>query len=48
MIPKGAIVAVVAGPLDGERMVDVAWNRKTVTIFTQDLRERGQLIWATI
>jgi hypothetical protein len=44
MIPAGAIVTIVEGPLDGQRMVDVLWEGKTVMLFTIDLRERGTLI----
>ncbi len=43
-IPKDSIVTIVAGPLDGERMIDVTWVGKTVMIFVQDLRERGELV----
>lgn len=44
MIPKDSRVTVVNGPLDGERMIDVSWNGQTLMIFTQDLRERGELV----
>ena len=40
-VPSGAIVKVVDGPLDGNRLVDVNWEGKTVMMFTVDLRERG-------
>jgi hypothetical protein len=30
--------------LDGTRLVDVAWESKTVLMFTIDLRERGARI----
>jgi hypothetical protein len=43
-IPQGAIVAVIEGPLDGNRLVDVTWESKTVMMFTIDLRERGACI----
>jgi hypothetical protein len=43
-VPKGAVVTVVNGPLDGTRLVDVEWDGKTVMMFTIDLRERGTLI----
>ena len=42
-IPKNSTVTVVAGPLDGERLVDVAWDGKTFILFAQDLRECGEL-----
>jgi len=28
-------------PLDGNRLVDVYWNGKTVMMFTTDIRERS-------
>ncbi len=43
-IPKGSIVSLIAGPLDGERLVDVTWDGKTFMLFAQDLRERGELV----
>ena len=43
-IPKDSTVTVVAGPLDGERLVDVTWDGKTFMIFGQELRERGELV----
>ena len=42
MIPYDAVVTVVNGPLNGNRMVDVMWNGKIVMIFADDLRERGE------
>jgi hypothetical protein len=39
-IPDGAVVKVVAGPLDGNRLVDVMWDGKTARMFTTDIRER--------
>jgi hypothetical protein len=47
MIPKGTIVILVRGLVEGERMVDVRWNGKTITLFAQDLRERGQIVGKT-
>jgi hypothetical protein len=43
-VPKGAVVMVVNGPLDGTRLVDVEWDGEAVMMFTIDLRERGTLI----
>ncbi len=39
-IPPGAVVKVIDGPLDGNRLVDVKWDGKTVMMFTTDIRER--------
>jgi hypothetical protein len=44
LIPKDAIVTVVHGPLNGNRMVDVKWENFTIMIFVEDLRELGTLI----
>jgi hypothetical protein len=41
-IPKGGEIEVVDGPLDGDRLLDVRWDRKTVLMFTSDIRERGE------
>jgi len=41
-VPRGAVVKVVDGPLDGNRLVDVRWEGKTVMMFTTDIRERCQ------
>jgi len=38
-VPSGAVVKVVAS-LDGNRLVDVLWDGKTVMMFTTDIRER--------
>ena len=43
-IPENAIVTIIEGPLNGNRMVDVKWENHTVMIFVDDLRERGTLI----
>jgi hypothetical protein len=37
-IPTGAIITVVS---DGEQMVDVAWEGRTVEMFAVDLNVRG-------
>jgi hypothetical protein len=43
LIPYNAVITVVSGPLNGNRMVDVMWDEKVVMIFVEDLRERGEL-----
>ena len=40
-VPSGAIVKVVSGPLNGNRLVDMTWDGKTVMMFASDVRERG-------
>ena len=48
-IPQNAIVTVCNGPLDNNHldnnhMVDVLWEGKTIMMFTQDLRNRGERV----
>jgi hypothetical protein len=43
-IPANAIVTIIAGPLNGNRLVDVKWEDLTLMIFAEDLRDRGTLI----
>ena len=38
-IPAG--VKVVAGPRDGDRMIDVPWEGGTLVMFAIDLERRG-------
>jgi hypothetical protein len=45
-VPKGSVVKVVNGPLDGTRLVDVEWDGEAAMMFTIDLRERGTLVAA--
>ena len=40
LIPAGAVVRLM-GTLNGGRLVDVAWDGKTVAMFTLDLQHRG-------
>jgi len=39
-LPINAILILLDGPLDGNRLVDVTWEGKTVMMFTQDMRDR--------
>jgi hypothetical protein len=41
-IPVGAEVEVIGGPLNGNRLVDIRWEGKTVMVFTKDVRDRGE------
>ena len=53
-VPKGgvvtveagpnSIVAIVAGPPDRYRMVDVTWKGKTLMLSAQNLRKRGERV----
>jgi hypothetical protein len=39
-LPINAILILVDGPLDGNRLVEVTWEGKTLMMFTQDMRDR--------
>ena len=43
-VPMGNIVTVKNGPLNGDRLVDVEWNGRTVMMFASDLRERASQV----
>jgi hypothetical protein len=43
-IPYNAVVTVVNNPFDCHRLMDVMWEGKVVTIFVEDLHERGELM----
>ena len=43
-LPKNANIEVVANLLDNQRMVDVLWKGYPLVMFTQDLRERAELV----
>ena len=45
-VPTGSTVTVSDGPIavDGNQLVDVAWGGTELMMFTQDLRDRAQLI----
>jgi len=40
LIPPGAVLKVIDGPLYGNRLIDVEWDGRTVMMFTTDIRER--------
>ena len=42
MIPRGGEVEVLDCPLNGNRLVDVNWDGKTVMMFTNDIRDRSE------
>jgi len=43
-LPINAILILVDGPLDGNRLVEVTWEGKTLMMFTQDMRDRCDLV----
>jgi hypothetical protein len=42
-VPINGIVTISVEP-DGDRLIDVVWNGKKYTMFTQDLRDRGERV----
>ena len=43
-VPAGDVVKVISGPTRGDRLLDVTWNGRFVTMFSVDIRERGDEI----
>ena len=41
-VPIDALVTLIDGPLDGNRLVDVWWRDTEFMMFTQDLRQRAE------
>jgi urease beta subunit len=42
MIPEGATVRIVPGAPPDVRMVDVLWGERKITVFAEDIAERGR------
>ena len=40
MIPEGAIIRVVSGPRGEDRMLDVEWEGRPLSVFTEDFIKR--------
>ena len=47
-IPLGGTVKVINTDINGNRLVDVTWEGRTVIMFTTDLRERGEVVTARV
>ena len=45
-LPVGAVLTITTITLESG-LVDATWNGQTVSVFVQDLKSRGELIWAT-
>ena len=43
-LPVDAVVILLDGPLDGLRLVEISWAGKSLLMFTQDMRERCDLL----
>jgi len=46
-IPAGAIIRVEAGALHKDDLINVIWRDKTVSMFSQDLCSRSELVSET-
>ena len=46
-VPTGALITVNGDAFDGEKLVNVTWDGKTVMMFAQDLRVRAERIRGT-
>ena len=46
-VPTGTIIVVEGDAFDGEKLVNVTWDGKTVMMFAQDLRARAERVTAT-
>jgi len=43
-VPEGGVITVLRGPVEDDRMVDILWNQRPLTMFAQDLRDRCEEI----
>ena len=41
VIPEGAVIQVVSGPRVEDRMIDVTWEGRRLSVFTEDFLARG-------
>ena len=42
MVPAGAVVTIDGPAFDGDKLVNVIWDRRDVMMFTQDLETRAK------
>jgi len=42
MVPAGSIITTDGAAFDGEKLINVVWDGKTVMMFAQDLRSRAE------
>jgi hypothetical protein len=43
-VPEDAIVEIPIGDINGDRLVNVHWQGKVLTMFTQDIHDRGEQV----
>jgi hypothetical protein len=41
-VPAGALIEINSDTFDGENLLEVVWDGKSVLMFTQDLRKRAE------
>jgi len=46
-VPTGTVITLDSKAFDGDKLVNVTWDGKTVMMFTQDLRLRAELVKET-
>ncbi len=46
-VPTGTIITVDGEAFNGEKLVSVTWDGKTVMMFAEDLRVRAELVKGT-
>jgi hypothetical protein len=44
LIPKGAVIKIDSEAFTENKLVNVAWEEKVVTMFAQDIRARGEAV----
>ena len=42
MVPAGAVITIEGEAVEGEKLVPVTWDSKSVMMFAQDLRSRTE------
>jgi hypothetical protein len=43
-VPAGALIEINSDTFDGENLLEVVWDGKSVLMFTQDLRKRAESV----
>ena len=46
-VPAGAFITIDSTAFDGNKLVNVTWDGKTVMMFTEDLRARSERVIGT-
>ena len=43
-VPRGATISTDGKKFNGEKLIEIIWNSKSMMMFTQDVKKHGQLI----